>query len=213
LPSDPWLDVVPPPSPRAAAVVSFPGHVIVAADVDRRWTESWLADGDLSGPLKPVFLGALEERLRLVVNNTDVVLMAPAADGEPPIDLTPVPLDSVALTLAPLASAPLASDSGADHPRVVRARRCRTDVCAWTVDGGIVVLGRGLGGRWEVAIDVTEPARNAGLGRALAAAVRHLVPDQGRRCGRRSHRATRRAYGRSSPPVTNRSGPRRSSCH
>jgi hypothetical protein len=160
MPSDPWLEVVPPPSPRAAAVVSFPGHVIVAADVERRWVESWLTDGDLSGPLKPVFLGALEERLRLVVNNTDVVLMAPPADGDPPLSFTPV--------------------TGDDHPRVTRARRHRSDVCAWAVDGGLVVIGRGLGGRWEAAVEVTESARNTGLGRALAGAVRHLVPEPGR---------------------------------
>ena len=157
LPSDPWLDVVPPPSPRAAAVVAFPGRVVVAADVERRWVDSWMADGDLSAPLNPLFLGALEERLRLVVNNIDAVMLAAGETGDPPL-----PLDAVV-------------DS--DHPRITRARRFRSDVQAWTVDGGMLVLGRGLAGRWEASIEVEEKARNQGLGRRLAGAARYLVPD------------------------------------
>ena len=43
-------------------------------------------------------------------------------------------------------------------------------------DGGIVILGRGVAGRWETAIEVDEAARHQGLGRALATAARHLVP-------------------------------------
>jgi hypothetical protein len=40
-----------------------------------------------------------------------------------------------------------------------------------------VILGRGLAGRWEVAVEVHGFSRNQGHGRALAAAVRHLVPE------------------------------------
>jgi L-amino acid N-acyltransferase YncA len=40
-----------------------------------------------------------------------------------------------------------------------------------------VALGRGLAGRWEVGIEVDEHRRGSGLGRRLAAAARHLVPD------------------------------------
>ncbi|MDG4859369.1 GNAT family N-acetyltransferase, partial [Streptomyces sp. T-3] len=32
-------------------------------------------------------------------------------------------------------------------------------------------------GRWEAAIEVEEAARHQGLGRALAVAARHLVPE------------------------------------
>jgi RimJ/RimL family protein N-acetyltransferase len=65
-----------------------------------------------------------------------------------------------------------------DHPRVQRALRYRRDVRAYaTADGrGIVVLGRGITGRWEIAFEVDETARGAGFGRALAAAGVALLP-------------------------------------
>ncbi|MEU7906591.1 GNAT family N-acetyltransferase [Actinoplanes sp. NPDC049118] len=141
-------------------MASFPGHVVVAADVDRPWVESWMGtDDDLSAPLSPRFLGALEQRLRMTAGNIDAVLLAQPAAGEPTIPLTPI------------------TDS--DHPRVVRARRYREDVRAWTCGPAVLVLGRGLAGRWEAAVEVAQGARNEGLGRSLAAAARHLVP-QGR---------------------------------
>lgn len=139
-------------------MASFPGHVVVAADIDRRWLDSFLGTGDdLSVPLSPTFLSALEDRLRLAAGNLDAVLLAPPAAGKPPTDLV------------------LIADS--DHPRVLRARRYRSDVRVWTCGPGVLVLGRGLGGRWEAAVEVESGARDAGLGRALAAAARHLVPE------------------------------------
>jgi GNAT superfamily N-acetyltransferase len=51
-------------------------------------------------------------------------------------------------------------------------------VRAWRADGGLVVLGRGVAARWEVSIEVDPDRRCAGLGRALAVAARHLVPDE-----------------------------------
>lgn len=137
--------------------MSFPGYVVVAADVDRLWLDSWMPDDDFGRPLGPPFLYALEERLRVEAGNLDAVLLATPLPGDPPIRLTP------------------AHDS--THSRVARARRYRTDVRAWTSDHGILVLGRGLGGRWEAAFEVHESARGAGHGRSLAAAARHLVPD------------------------------------
>ncbi|MET8148272.1 GNAT family N-acetyltransferase [Actinoplanes sp. NPDC005259] len=139
-------------------MVSFPGHVVVAADVDRCWVDSRLGtDDDLSAPLSPGFLGALEERLVLTAGNIDAVLLAPPTPGKPAIPLSPI------------------ADS--DHPRVARARQYRQDVRAWTYGPALLVLGRGLAGRWEAAVEVAEGARNGGLGRSLAAAARQLVPD------------------------------------
>lgn len=40
----------------------------------------------------------------------------------------------------------------------------------------MLVLGRGVAGRWEVAVELEEDAGHRGLGRALATAARHLVP-------------------------------------
>ncbi|MGW2997263.1 GNAT family N-acetyltransferase, partial [Streptomyces sp. NPDC001193] len=63
------------------------------------------------------------------------------------------------------------------HPRVRRALRRRDGVRVWAADGGVLVLGRGVAGRWETAIEVEEGVRHRGLGRDLARAARHLVPD------------------------------------
>jgi hypothetical protein len=157
LPVEPWLSVVPQPSPRAAAVVAFPGRIVIAADVEPAWVSGLLPDVDLCAPLNPPFLGALEHKLDRRVNNIDLVMLASPTAAPPEIALTPV--------------------EDADHPRVRRARRYRDDVRIWTTDGGVLVLGRGLGGRWETAIEVAETHRNRGLGRRLAAAARHLVPE------------------------------------
>ncbi|HEX8344002.1 MAG TPA: GNAT family N-acetyltransferase [Actinoplanes sp.] len=130
----------------------------MAAAVDRRWVESWTGDGDLSAPLNPLFLGALEEQLRLEVNNIDSIMVAEPLPGEPELPLSPV------------------QDQA--HPRLTRALRFRQDVRGWTAEGGLLLLGRGLAGRWEVTVEVDEGYRDAGLGRALARAARHLVPEQ-----------------------------------
>ena len=87
----------------------------------------------------------------------DVTLLAAPLSGAPPLALTPV--------------------TGSDHARVARAHRHRSDVHAGESEHGVLVVGRGLGDRWEVAFDVDPAARNAGHGRLLAAAARHLTPD------------------------------------
>jgi GNAT superfamily N-acetyltransferase len=150
--------VVPPPSPGRAAVVAFPAHFVVAADVDRRWVDSLIPEVDFIAPLGPPFLCSLEKRLALAAGTIDAMLLAEPLAGDPPIDLTPVP------------------DS--DHPRVLRARRYRTDLRVWSTPYGVLMLGRGLAGRWEAAVEVHESARDRGHGRALASAARHLVPDR-----------------------------------
>lgn len=153
---DPWLTLVPPDAPGRAAVVSLPGFVVVAADVDRPWVDSWMRTGDFAEPIGPDFLVALQKRLGVVAGNLDVMLLGDPLPGDPSVALTPV--------------------TGSDHSRVARALRYRTDVRAWTTPYGILVLGRGLGGRWEVAFEVDETARGRGHGRALARAARHLLP-------------------------------------
>lgn len=156
LPPDPWLSLVPAPAPDTSAVVAFAGHVVVAADLDPAWVRRQLPDRDLSAPLNPPFLGALERRLDRRVNNLDLLLLAPPVPGEPALRLTEVP--------------------ELDHPRVRRARRYRPELRIWATDGGLLVLGRGLAGRWEAAIEVEPVRRGRGLGRALAQAARQLVP-------------------------------------
>jgi len=58
--------------------------------------------------------------------------------------------------------------------RAVSSRKRRDDVRVWATDGGVLVLGRGIGGRLEVAVEVDEGVRHRGLGRALVSAARQL---------------------------------------
>ena len=71
----------------------------------------------------------------------------------------------------------LTPTADAAHPRLARALRHRDDVRAWQAPGGVVMLGRGVAGRFEVAIEVDPAHRGRGLGTRLATAARHLVPD------------------------------------
>jgi hypothetical protein len=160
-PDDGRTEVLPQPPGPVAAVLAFAGHHVVAADVEPGWVRGRLPDGDLSAPVGPAFVAALAHRLRRSFDNLDVVLAAPGLGTPPPLDLQPV-----------------ASERAGDHPRLSRARRYRTEVRAFeTPDGaGLVVAGRGLARRWEVAFEVVPAARGKGLGRALITAGRSLVP-------------------------------------
>ncbi|GIF09819.1 GNAT family N-acetyltransferase [Actinoplanes siamensis] len=152
----PWLEVVPPPSSDRAAVVSFPGHVVVAAAVEQEWAEK-LGGEDFAAPSGPRFLTALEDRFDLHAGAFDVSLLAGRLSGSPPLPLTPL--------------------DASEHPRARRAHRYRTDVRLWASQHGLLVVGRGLGGRWEVAFEVDPAAQGRGHGRLLARAARHLIPE------------------------------------
>ncbi len=136
-------------------MLGFTGHIVVCAAVEGSWVRERLPPGELSEAFTPPLLGALAQHTGRRVNAIDLLLLAPAA-GRGSLPLSP---------------------TTEDHPRVRRARRYRTDLAAWSTEGGILVLGRGLAGRWEVAIEVAPAYRGRGLGRALAAAARGLVPD------------------------------------
>ncbi len=155
-PADGRVDVVPQPSRRDAGVLSLTGYTMVFADAEAGWVRGRLPPGDLSAPLNPPFLTALCARLGRVVDNIDLLTVAEALPGPPPLALAPT--------------------RDRDHPRVVRALRHRDDIRAWTHPGGTVLIGRGVAGRWELAVEVAPQARGTGLGRLLATAARHLVP-------------------------------------
>jgi GNAT superfamily N-acetyltransferase len=156
-PADGGLSLVPQPDARQAAVLGFTGHIVVAADIDAPWLSRYLRPGELSEAFTPPFLGTIAGHLSRRVSAIDVVLLAPPASG------------AAELTLC--------SESDPDHPRVRRALRYRDDVTVWSTPGGVLILGRGLAGRWEVAVEVEPTYRGRGLGRALAAAARKLVPE------------------------------------
>lgn len=155
-PADGGLTVLAQPAERDAGVIAFTAHNVVFADTDPRWVRDLVPPGELSVPLDPPFLLALGERLDRRIGNIDMLAVASALPGPPPLELSPV--------------------TDVDHPRVARARRYRDDVRLWTCRGGVLSLGRGVAGRWEIAVEVEPDHRGNGLGRALALAGRHLVP-------------------------------------
>ncbi|MFG2844441.1 GNAT family N-acetyltransferase [Kitasatospora sp. NPDC048296] len=159
-PPDGSVTVVPQPSPREAGVMSFAAHAVVFTDEDPAWVRDTLAadPGDpLAAPLCPPFLTAFASRTGRTVNNIDLLSVADRLPGEPPLPLNPV--------------------EDREHPRVVRALRYREDVRVFEADGGVLILGRGVAGRWEAAVEVDPHAQGRGLGRALATAARHLLPE------------------------------------
>ncbi|MFL6097736.1 MAG: GNAT family N-acetyltransferase [Blastococcus sp.] len=145
-----------PPGARAVVVGGTAWH-IVAADVDPAWVADQVAKDPLAAPLGARFLSALADRVGVEPGVLDVVLVAP-------------PARATELELSP---------AEVDHPRVRRALLHRTDVGVWTTsDGaGLLTVGRGVAGRWEVALEVDPDARGRGLGTALAATAPTLVTD------------------------------------
>lgn len=156
-PADGTVTVLAPPDERSHGVLALTAHHVVTADVTADWVRERLPEGDLSAPLKPPFLAALERATGRSVGNIDAVLVTLAEPGRPAMDLVPATASS--------------------HARVARANHYRTGVRVWTCPGGLVLLGRGVAGRWEVAVELDQDVRGRGLGRALFAAARHLLAD------------------------------------
>lgn len=154
-PADGGVTVLPQPSPHDCGVFGFTAHAVIFADADEDWVRSLLPPGDLGAPLNSAFLQKLCEATGRVAGSIDVLCVAQPLDGPPPLALTPEP--------------------DLSHPRIERALRYRHDVRAWRADGGVVLLGRGVAGRPETAIEVDDDRRERGLGRALAWAARHLA--------------------------------------
>jgi hypothetical protein len=159
-PPDGGVTVVPQPSRRDAGVIGFTAHSVIFTDVDPEWVRSTLASLDcdpLAATLNPRFLTALMDRTDRVADTIDLLTVADRLPGPPPVALREI--------------------EDPDHPRALRARRYRDDVHVWETGGGVLILGRAVAGRWEAAIEVEEAAGQRGLGRLLATAARHLVPD------------------------------------
>ncbi|XVV13177.1 GNAT family N-acetyltransferase [Actinoplanes sp. CA-131856] len=152
------VTVVPQPSKRDAGVLAFTAHTVIFLDEDPDWITATLATIDvdpLARTMHPLFLTALLTRTGRSADTIDLLTVAPARPGPPPLPL---------------------HRQDQDHARVRRAQSHRDDVQAWWTDGGVLTLGRGVAGRWEISVEVDEAARHRGLGRLLATAGRHLVP-------------------------------------
>ncbi|MEU4353811.1 GNAT family N-acetyltransferase [Streptomyces virginiae] len=158
-PPDGGTTVVPQEHRRDAGVLAFTAHSVVFTDEDPEWVLATLAALDcdaLAATMNPRFLAALLDRTGRRTDTIDLLTVAGPLPGRPALELR--------------------ETTDPDHPRVRRALRRRHDVRVWSADGGVLVLGRGVAGRWEAAIEVDEDVRHRGLGRELARAARHLVP-------------------------------------
>ncbi|MGW8366251.1 GNAT family N-acetyltransferase [Streptomyces wedmorensis] len=158
-PMDGSTTVVPQPNPRDAGVLAFTAHSVIFTDADPAWVRAQLAAASsdpLAASMNPGFLVALMAHTGLHMNTIDLLTVADRLPGAPPLELREI--------------------EDPEHPRVARALKFRDEVRVWSADGGVLILGRGVAGRWEAAIEVDEAVRHRGLGRALATAARHLTP-------------------------------------
>lgn len=157
------VTVVPQTCARDAGVLAFTAHTVVFTDEPEAWVREALAAtgcDPLAASMNARFLAAFMDRTGRVHDTIDLLTAAPALAGPPPCALREI--------------------RDREHPRVVRALTHRDAVRVWeTADGaGVLVLGRGIGGRTEAAIEVAEDLRHRGLGRQLALAARHLTTDE-----------------------------------
>ncbi len=157
---DGGVDVLPPlehPA-LAAVVVAFTGHFVIAAEVGAAEVEASVGRGDLSVPLSAAFLGWLGAAVHANPATHDALLCAQGRGSGVPDGLV--------------------EDETFTHPRVGRASRYRHDVRVFTTPGrdAVLVVGRGVCDRWELAYEVVPAARGRGLGRLLVAAARAIVP-------------------------------------
>jgi GNAT superfamily N-acetyltransferase len=155
-PADASVSVLPAPLGARAVVVGGTAWHVVAADVDPAWVAAEVAHDPVAAPLNARFLAALADRIGHEPGTLDNVLVAPPGVH----DLELVRGDM-------------------DHPRVERALLHRSDVRIWATPdrAGLLTLGRGVAGRWEVGLEVDPDCRGRGLGTSLARAARALVPD------------------------------------
>ncbi|MEV8124611.1 GNAT family N-acetyltransferase [Streptomyces sp. NPDC085944] len=158
-PADGGTSVVPQHGGRDAGVIAFTAHsVVFTDDAEEGWVRRTLASpgcDPLAATMNARFLTAFEERTGRRTDTIDVLLTGTPLPGQPEVGLAEV------------------ADPG--HPRVVAARRRRDGVRVWAAEGGVLVLGRGVGGRLEAAVEVAEGARHRGLGRRLVTAARQLA--------------------------------------
>jgi hypothetical protein len=153
------LVVMTPPDDRSVGVLAFTGLNVVSADMTDDWVRDRLPAGDPAAPLAQPFVAALTSATGRAADNLDAVLAAPGTGRFGGVELT-----ELTEFREPLS------------PRLARALGQRSDVRAWRCPGGLLVLGRGVAGRWEVSLEVDAALRGFGLGRGLLTAARGLVP-------------------------------------
>jgi GNAT superfamily N-acetyltransferase len=180
-PPDGAVEILAQPAGRDAGVIGLTAFSVIFADTDPDWIAAQLPADDLAAPLSASFLHALCQRLDREAGSIDMLTCSTALPGAPPRELRLAEIDPAQPgpppgELSPGGQAPGGPMLAEPHARIARALRYRDDVRAWQTAGGVIVIGRGVAGRWETAIEVDPRCRGAGLGRQLATAARHLVP-------------------------------------
>jgi hypothetical protein len=153
------VEVVGPPPGRVQAVVALTAHTVVATELDEATVRRLLPPGDLGGPLNAVVLAEMGRLLGTAPGGLDVVLVALGPPDHQTVRLRP--------------------DEALDgHPRVIRARRYRSNVSLWSDERQrvAVILGQGLAGRWEISIEISAGYRGQALAASVVAAARQLLP-------------------------------------
>jgi hypothetical protein len=153
-PADGRVEVLAPDRSGWGAVVAMTGHAYVLADVDPDELAARGGDG-FGGASHPDVLRWLAGPGG-AIGSVDAVLVGRGEVG-----------------------APLARRTDLDHhPRVQRAREHRADVEVYADDAGVVVLGRGLADRVEMAVELLDPAGSGsgGHGRRLIRAGLATLP-------------------------------------
>lgn len=159
-PPDGSITVVPPDRTTGLhAVLSFTAHAVVVTDLDRH---AVLATGiDAYGhATDPSVLLALAGEQRAC----DVLDVSLARRG------AGVGIDQ------PDVHGLRETDEHDDHPRVRYARRLRRDVRVFADDTGLITLGRGIGGRTELGLELFDGTAGRGLGASLIRRAIGLVP-------------------------------------
>lgn len=161
--ADGTVEILGRPPGRSDAVVAFTAHTVISADVEADELRAHLPDHDPGAPMSAPFLTWLGLQLGTPPGSLDVVLVADGT-GRPDPDHQLTEVDE--------------ADPAFDE-RIARARAHRTDVRLFADAGarGIVILGRGLGERREVSLEVALRRRGRGVGTALARAALGLVPE------------------------------------
>lgn len=152
---DGTVEVLPPPPGSAMAVVALTAHYFIAAAAPEEWIRGQLSIGDPLEPMSPRFLTALGQQLSRPDDGVGVLL---ATQGLPGPSL-------------------LRETTAHDHSGIARAQGHRDQVRVFTDPTGVVIvtLGRGLGRRNEVAIEVEPTHRGHGLATRTLTEARRLV--------------------------------------
>jgi GNAT superfamily N-acetyltransferase len=157
------LHALPPLPGELQALVAFTGTFALTGGIEQTELDARVPRGEFTIPMSAEFVQWVAGRLPARPETQDLVFVAVSPGLDETTDDTTGELMEIAES---------------SHPRVERATRYRTDVRIYeTADRqGVVVLGRGITRRWEVAYEVEPGARGVGLGRALAAAAVRLLP-------------------------------------